>query len=309
VLAAGGFEASREMRARYLGPEWARAYVRGTPLNTGEMLEEAIAAGAAAHGDWSSCHSVAWDASADPAGGDRLFTNQHTRDGYPLGIVVNALGERFLDEGADYRNYTYARYGAEILTKAGGRAFQLFDAKVRPLLRPQQYDTDRTTVARAGSVVDLARAVGIDPVRLTGTVEAFNAAVRRDVPYDPAVKDGRRTVGIVPPKSNWAQPLDEAPFYAYPVTCGITFTFGGLRIDAAARVLTRYGDPIPGLYCAGEMVGGLFAGNYPGGAGLTAGAVFGRRAGGHAASQLRAGAPGAREGPRGVGRPEPESAR
>ena len=115
------------------------------------------------------------------------------------------------------------------------------------------------------------------------TVAAFNAAIRRDVPFDPAVKDGRGTADIEPPKSNWAQPIETPPFHGFAVTCGVTFTFGGVHVDEHARVLGAGGEPLPGLYAAGELVGGLFSGNYPGGTGLTAGAVFGRRAGTHAA--------------------------
>jgi tricarballylate dehydrogenase len=281
VLAAGGFEASAELRERHLGPGWGRARVRGTPTNTGEVLLAALDAGAAPHGDWGSCHSVAWDSSAQPSG-DRELTNQLTRSGYPLGLMVNRDGRRFVDEGADYRNYTYARYGREILAQPGGVAFQVFDARTRPLLRAEEYDTALVTGARADSLEDLAGALGIDAAALGETVAAFNAAVRDEVPFDPAVKDGRGTAGVDPPKSNWAQPLDEPPFWGFAVTCGITFTFGGVHIDPQARVLDAAGAPIPGLYAAGELVGGLFHGNYPGGTGLTAGTVFGRRAGQHA---------------------------
>jgi tricarballylate dehydrogenase len=123
----------------------------------------------------------------------------------------------------------------------------------------------------------------VDPERALATIVAFNKAVRREIKFDPTVKDGRCTVGLTPPKSNWANPLDEPPFEAYAVTCGITFTFGGLRINREGNVLDRDLEPIPGLYAAGELVGGLFYFNYPGGSGLTAGAVFGRIAGGGAA--------------------------
>ena len=111
--------------------------------------------------------------------------------------------------------------------------------------------------------------------------------MRTDIRFNPTVKDGRRTDGLPVPKSNWANPLDQPPFEAYRVTCGITFTFGGLRIDEYARVLNRSNNPIPGLHAAGELVGGLFYFNYPGGTGLTSGAVFGRR-GGRAAAHYAA---------------------
>src|SRR5262245_34737309 len=236
VLAAGGFEANAERRERYLGPGWSRALVRGTPSNTGEVLDLAIEAGAARFGDWSSCHSVAWDAGAPPGGGNRLLTNQLTRQSYPLGIVVNSGGKRFVDEGADYRNYTYAKYGREILAQPGGIAFQLFDAKTRPLLRREEYDSQPITAATADTLDELAKRLGIDVGGLRSTVDEFNAAIV-DVPFDPSVKDGRAS-RVDPPKSNWAQALDSPPFYGYAVACGITFTFGGVRIDRQARVLS-----------------------------------------------------------------------
>lgn len=282
VLAAGGFEASAERRARNLGPEWAGAYVRGTPTNTGDVLDLALAAGAVPHGDWTTCHSTAWDADADPDGGNRELTNQLTRQSYPIGIVVNRAGERFVDEGADFRNYTYAKYGREILRQPGGRAFQLFDAKTRPLLRAEEYDSHPIAAAQADTLPELAEALGIDADRLARTAREFNESIM-DAEFDPAVKDGR-AAHVEPPKSNWALALDTPPYYGFAVGCGITFTFGGLHVDADARVLDASGSPIAGLFACGEMVGGLFSGNYPGGSGLTSGAVFGRLAGAGAAT-------------------------
>ena len=127
VLAAGGFEADPRLRAMYLGPGWDLAKVRGTPYNTGELLQAALALGAQPAGHWSGCHSIAWDAQAPPHG-DRTVRHHYSRQSYPLGIVVNRHGQRFLDEGADFRNYTYARYGAEILKQPGALAWQIFDA-------------------------------------------------------------------------------------------------------------------------------------------------------------------------------------
>ncbi|MEU5032275.1 FAD-dependent tricarballylate dehydrogenase TcuA [Streptomyces milbemycinicus] len=282
VLTTGGFEANPQMRAAHLGPGWDLALVRGTPHNTGDGIRMALDAGAQPHGHWSGCHAVAWDAGARPTG-DRELTNQLTRGGYPFGIVVNTDGRRFIDEGADFRNYTYAKYGAEILRQPTGTAVQIFDAKAAPLLRPEEYASKDVTSVTSDTVRGLARELGIDEDRLVSTIEEFNAAII-DSPFDPTVKDGSRTEGIEPPKSNWAQPLDTPPYTAYPVTCGITFTFGGLRIDPDAHVLGTCGLPVPGLHAAGELAGGLFYFNYPGGSGLTAGSVFGRRAGRSAAA-------------------------
>jgi tricarballylate dehydrogenase len=277
VLAGGGFEADPRMRAEHLGPQWEAAKVRGTPYNTGEVLRMALEAGAQPYGDWSGCHAIAWDAAAPPTG-DRELTNLFSKQSYPLSIVVNKDARRFLDEGADFRNYTYAKYGAEILRQPGALAYQLFDAKTEPLLRQDEYTAPGVSRYEASTIRELARRLDLNADALERTVDEFNAAVQPGE-FNPAIKDGKRTKGVQPPKSNWAQPLDTPPFYGFVVTCGITFTFGGLRVDADAQVLDRTGRPVPGLYAAGELVGGLFYHNYPGGSGLTAGAVFGRRAG------------------------------
>jgi len=283
VLACGGFEANPEWRARYLGPDWELARVRGTRHNTGDGIRMALEIDAQPYGHWSGCHAVAWDLNAPPFG-DRRVGDLFQKHSYPLGLIVNNRGERFVDEGADMRNYTYARYGREILRQPERAAFQLFDQKVVGLLR-EEYRIRQVTKAEAGTVGELARKLEIDPEGLERTVAAFNQAVKPGE-FNPAVLDGKGTCGITPPKSNWALPLDSPPYLGYAVTCGITFTFGGLRVDTRARVLDTGDRPIPGLYAAGELVGGLFYHNYPGGAGLMAGAVFGRLAGESAAADL-----------------------
>ncbi len=278
VLACGGFESNVDWRTRYLGPGWDLAKVRGTRFNMGDGIRMALDIGASPAGQWSGCHAVAWDTNA-PEFGDLAVGDGYQKHSYPLGIMVNAQGERFVDEGADFRNFTYAKYGRRILEQPGHVAWQIFDAKVSPLLRTE-YRIREVTSVRADTLEVLAeRLEGLDPVRLLHTIDDFNSAIQTDVLFNPNVKDGRGTTGIEPPKSNWANRIDEPPFEAFAVTCGITFTFGGLRIDTNARVIDVYGKPIPGLHAAGELVGGLFYFNYPGGAGLTSGAVFGRRAG------------------------------
>ena len=283
VLASGGFEADASRRAAYLGPGWDLAKVRGTPYDTGDPMFLAIAAGAATAGHWSGCHAIAWDAAAPPFG-DRVLTNRFSRQSYPFGLVVDRDGRRFVDEGADFRNYTYARYGAEILRRPGALAFHLFDATTAPFIGHVDYSTaiDGRSRFEAASLEELADCAGIDSAGLRRTITEFNAGVV-DTSFDPSIKDGKGTVGVIPPKSNWAQRFDTPPFVAYAVTCGITFTFGGLRIDRHGRVLDATGQAIPGLFAAGEIVGGLFHNNYPGGSGLTSGTVFGRRAGSTAA--------------------------
>jgi tricarballylate dehydrogenase len=278
VLAGGGFQANPEWRARYLGPGWELAKVRGTRFNTGDVIRMALDIGAAPAGNWSGCHAVAWERNA-PEFGDLAVGDQFQKHSYPWGVYLNARGKRFVDEGADFRNYTYAKYGGVILAQPGQFAWQLFDAKVRAQLR-DEYKIRQVTRRVANTLEDLVRQLDdVDAEAALAELRAYNAAVRTDIPFDPNVKDGRRTEGLAIPKSNWANTLDTPPFEAYAVTCGITFTFGGLRIDSGARVISTDGEPIPGLFAAGELVGGIFYFNYPGGTGLTNGAVFGRIAG------------------------------
>jgi tricarballylate dehydrogenase len=278
ILASGGFESNPQWREQYLGPGWRNAKVRGTPYNTGDMIAAALAIGAARGGDWSTAHSVQWDAFTPNNESNRELTNRLTRQSYPLGIIVNRDGKRFLDEGADFRNYTYAKYGERILKQPGSIAYQIFDATLRPMLRKEEYDMPGISEVTADSVEELGRKLDIDAHQFAATVAEYNASIDTSIPFDPTVKDGR-AARVEPPKSHWATPLQTPPFYAYPVTCGITFTFGGLKGDVDGRVLTDAGDPIPGLFVCGEALGGLFSGNYPGGSGLAAGMVFGRRAG------------------------------
>lgn len=285
VLACGGFEADPRMRAMYLGPNWDVAKVRGTPYNTGEGIQMALDLGAQPYGNWSGCHAIQWDAAAPPSG-DLTITNLFSKQSYPVALVVNRDARRFIDEGADERNYTYAKYGAEVLKQPGSIAWQLFDAKTSPLLRQDEYTAPGVSRYEANSLRELADQIGLNPDALEQTVREFNSAVQPGT-FNPAIKDGKRTEGITPPKSNWTLPLDTPPYLAFAVTCGITFTFGGLKVDAQARVLDRADRPIAGLHAAGELVGGVFYHNYPGGTGLTSGMVFGRRAGSAAADFSR----------------------
>lgn len=278
VLAAGGFETSAALRAEHLGPGWEHAKVRGTPYNDGALIQAALGLGAVPGGDWSTCHSVQWDAFCVQNESNRELTNRLTRGGYPLGIIVNRDAVRFLDEGADFRNYTYAKYGKVILQQPGSIAYQIFDAERRALLRAAEYDMPGISVQSGETLEALAEKIAVDVDVFAETVQVFNASIDQSIVWDPTIKDGRRA-NVTPPKSNWAAPLEQGPFYAFAVTCGITFTFGGLKSDTHGRVLDSAGEHVPGLYVCGEMLGGLFSENYPGGSGLAAGMVFGRRAG------------------------------
>ena len=276
VLACGGFEANPEMRVRYYGPGWESCRVRGTRYNTGDGLNAALAIDAQAFGGWSSCHAVQWDISAPPFG-DRVVLDNFQKHSYPIGIVVNLKGERFIDEGADYRNHTYAKYGREVMKQPQRAAVQIFDAKTIDMVR-DEYRIHQVTKAEANSIEELAKKLEINVEGLKRTVREFNAACKPGQ-YNPAILDGNKTTGITPPKSNWALPIDKPPFTGFAVTCGITFSLGGLRINEHAEVQNTSDRSIPGLYAAGEMVGGIFYENYLGGAGLMSGAVFGRIAG------------------------------
>ena len=279
VLACGGFEANPEMRTRYLGPGWELAKVRGSRFNVGDGLKMALEIGACPYGNWSGCHATGWDRYA-PEFGDVNVGDQFQKHSYIFGLLINSEGRRFVDEGVDFHSFTYAKYGGEVLKQPGQFAWQVFDSKVKHLLR-SEYRIKFVTKVSAGTLEELAPQLeGVDAAQFLKTVREYNAAVRKDVAFDHTVKDGKCTTGIEPPKTNWAQALDTPPFDAYATTCGITFTFGGLRIaKETGQVLDVHFHPIPGLYTAGEMVGGLFYFNYPSGTGLVSGAVFGRIAG------------------------------
>ncbi|KAK7728746.1 hypothetical protein SLS53_009374 [Cytospora paraplurivora] len=297
ILAAGGFEANPRMRAQYLGHGWDLGHVRGTPYNTGEVLEISIRdLGARQAGHWSGCHSVAWDADSPANTGDREISNEFTKSGYPLGITVNRTGQRFFDEGSDIRNYTYAKFGKAILGQPGGVAFQVWDNQGIPWLRSEEYRDEIVRKTYGDTIEELAakleKSEGLESARkLVETVNDYNDAVLRHrrenerLKWDPSVKDGLSTQSssnsLTVPKSNWALPLTQGPFMAIKVVCGVTFTFGGLAVEPTTSgvISDATGRTIPGVYCCGEMLGGLFFENYPGGSGLTSGATFGRKAG------------------------------
>ena len=285
ILACGSFEANAEWRAKYLGPGWDLAKVRGTRFNTGDGLSMAFSAGAQPYGHWSGCHAVSWERYAADFG-DLALTPQYQRHSYPFSIMVNTEGKRFVDEGADYRNYTYAKYGRAVLQQPGQVAWQVYDSKVRHLLR-DEYNTRQVTKITAPTLEALADKLDeMDKAQFLATVAEFNASVRQDQPFDPNVKDGRSATSNGVPRSHWANTIDTGPFEAYAVTCGVTFTFGGVKITTDGQVVDTGEKPIVGLYAAGEMVGGIFYFNYPGASGLTSGAVFGRLAGRSAASAV-----------------------
>jgi len=287
ILCSGGFQANIEMRARYLGRNADLVKVRGSRHNTGEVLQMALALGARPAGHWQGAHMTPIDKGAPdletPLRQDGRGNSMNRYD-YTFGITVNALGQRFYDEGENKHSLTYAKTGCAVLAQPGGIAFQLYDATGMALFR---HGRDfPATMEEAGSIAALAGKIGIEPAVLSDSVARFNRACRADVGFDPRRLDGKSTIGLDPPKSNWAVPLETPPFRAYPVTAGITFTFGGVAVDTEARVLDLSGEPIPGLFASGDVVG-LFFHNYPSCTGQTRNAVFsmlaGRNAAAHAA--------------------------
>jgi tricarballylate dehydrogenase len=285
VLASGGFEANHEWRSRYLGPGWDLAKVRGSRFNGGDGIRMALDIGAAPYGHWSGCHAVGWERNA-PEFGDLAVGDGFQKHSYPFSIMLNANGERFVDEGADFRNYTYAKYGAVILNQPGQFAWQIFDQKVTHLLR-DEYRIRQVTRVTATTLEELVNKLDdVNPEQALSTIHQYNEAVNQAADFNPNIKDGRGTRGLPIPKSNWANRIDQPPYEAYAVTCGVTFTFGGLRVDTSAQVLDSDLLPIPGLFAAGELVGGIFYHNYPGGSGLMSGSVYGRIAGSSAAASI-----------------------
>lgn len=280
ILACGGFEANPEMRTRYLGPGWNVVKVRGVRYNTGDLLDPALRVGAQANGHWAGCHCTTIDPDS-PELGTLESSDKTNKISFNWGISVNAAGERFIDEGKDWNTKMYVSVGNAV-SEQGGRAFQIFDAVGVEHL-DQRYDPDAAVMG--DTLEEVALTAGIDPAGLAHTVEKFNAAVQDDRPFDPTVLDGRTAIGISPVKSNWATRIETPPFVCYEVVTGITFTFGGLRVDRNGQVLDQGNVPIRGLYAAGEMTGGFFYYQYPAGSGLMCGALTGRAAGWHAAAQ------------------------
>lgn len=288
ILACGGFEASDEMRQTHIGPHWSAAKVRGTPHNTGDGLRMAWDLGAAKYGSYEGCHATPMDlhmknyGNLDIPHGER---KNYRKICYFLGVMLNANGERFVDEGINFRNYTYAQFGRAVLEQPDHFAWQIFDAKVYDLLYGE-YTFHDAHFVEADTLEELVTKLeGVDQDAALKTLQDYNAAVDTETPFDPTTLDGKGTKGLSLAKSNWAQRFDQGPYRAYPVTGGITFTYGGLKVDGDGNVLKEDGVGIPGLYACGELIGGVFYGGYPGGSGLTSGAVFGRRAGYGASSK------------------------
>jgi len=275
VLACGGFEGSAEMMTRYVGPRsvYLRPICRGGYFNRGEGIRMALDIGAAGAGEFGSYHAEPIDPRA---GGSEpsVFI-------FPYGILVNKDGRRFVDEAPGTVDAYYERVTRRIYEQRDGLAYTILDAKHTRIPNYRLgIRTDKPPIV-AGSIEDLARTLQLPQEPLVATVREYNAAC---VPgnWRPLELDGLKTRGLAPPKSNWALPLDEPPFHAYPIISANVFTFGGLKVDTHARVLDGDGRPIPSLYAAGEIIG-VYYGNYTGATSVLKGMVFGKIAGEHAA--------------------------
>lgn len=281
VLACGSYEGSMRKRIAQMGTEWEKAILRGTEFNTGDGIDMALTAGAVKYGDWKMGHAISTDANAPKVGDFDVPGDIFKKSSYPIGLIVNKEGKRFVDEGADFRNYTYAKYGREVLKQTDAMAYHIFDGHVADLLR-SEYREALCTKFESDTLEGLIDQMDVDKGAFADTIYQYNLAVQ-DGEFNPQMLDGKRTLGLDVDKSNWANPISKPPFLAFPVTCGLTFAFGGVKVTPDAEVVDALDQPIPGLYAAGEMIGGLFYHNYPGGSGLASGAVFGKIAGSGAA--------------------------
>lgn len=280
VVASGGFESNLDWLRHFWGEAVDNFLIRGSSANDGRLLAHLLECGAMQRGNPRGLHAVACDARSPRYEGGIV-----TRvDSLPFGIAVDREGRRFADEGEDLWPKRYATWGRLIALQPGQLAFSVFDSQVLgrfipPLFPPHQ----------AGSLEELAEQMEVEPAVLAETVREFNAAVDRTVPYDCSRLDGRATRGLEPPKSNWALPIEQPPYFAYPLRPGITFTYLAVGVDKHARVLHRSGRPFENVFAAGEvMAGNILLDGYLGGIGLTIGTVFGRIAGEEAAACARA---------------------
>jgi tricarballylate dehydrogenase len=274
VAASGGYESNYEWLAREWGEAAQHFIIRGTPYNDGAILALLLEYGAQASGNPRGFHSTAVDARSPRYDGGIV-----TRvDSIPHGIVVNRDGKRFYDEGEALWPKRYAVWGRLIAEQAGQIAYSLYDRKAHGSFVPACF-----LPIEAASIEEIARKLELDPDVLAATVREYNAHTQNGT-FDMRELDGLATRDLVPPKSNWARPLDTPPFYAYAVRPGITFTFLGVKVDTQARVIDTRGEALPGIFAAGEvMAGNLLTRGYLAGFGMTIGTVFGRIAGGEAA--------------------------
>jgi tricarballylate dehydrogenase len=279
VASSGGFQANLEWMREYWGDAVDNFVIRGTPYNRGRVLKNLLDQGMAAIGDPTQCHAVALDARAPKFDGG-ITTRL---DSVPYSVVVNRNGDRFYDEGEDVWPKRYAIWGRLIAQQPGQVAYSICDAKAFPLFMPSVFPA-----IKADSVEELATKMKLDPMKVSKTIDAFNAAVKSDQAFDNLKLDGNATTGLTPNKTNWARAVDKPPFYGYPLRPGITFTYLSVKVNEKAQVLMDSGRPTGNLFASGEIMSGNILGKgYLAGFGMTIGTVFGRIAGQEAARRGR----------------------
>lgn len=276
VVAAGGFQADTDWLARAWGPAAKNFLIRGTPYNRGVVLADLLDQGVEQVGDPTQCHAVAIDGRAPKFDGGIV-----TRlDCVPFSIVVNKDAERFYDEGEDVWPKRYAIWGRLVAAQPDQVGYVIIDSKSLNLFMPSVFPP-----IEADSIEALADKMGLPPDRLRATVDAFNAACGDASKFHPTELDGVSTTGIDPPKTNWARPITEPPFYGYSLRTGVTFTYLGLKVDERAQC-SLGNRPVANLWAAGEtMAGSILGQGYLAGFGMTIGTVFGRIAGKEAAAR------------------------
>jgi tricarballylate dehydrogenase len=278
VVASGGFQANLGWLEEAWGPAARNFTVRGTEYAQGTLLRQMLDEGMQAVAEADQCHAIALDARAPKF--DAGIVSRV--DSVPFSIMVNRAAERFYDEGEDFWPKRYAIWGRLIAKQPEQIAYSILDAKALPLFMPALFPG-----VQSETIEGLAAALGLDPGRLARTVADYNAACVGGR-FDPAVHDGCATRGLSPEKTNWARPIDQPPYYAWPMRPGITFTYLGVGVGEDARVRKADGRPTANIWAAGEvMAGNVLGQGYLAGTGMTIGAVFGRRAGESAASALR----------------------
>ncbi len=275
ILACGGWQNNKALMAQYLGPNAADMplIAPGLAYNTGDGLRMATAVGGGVAGQFDMVHGEPYDTRTTYP--DAVVLS------YPYGILVNGSAERFIDEGQAPLDMTFEAFSYEIWRNQENEAYLIGDQSMVTVPFYELLNTTDKEPETADTIAGLAEKLGLDAAALEATVAEYNAAAGPQ-PFDPTTMDGKATTGITPPKTNWAQPIEQGPFVGYPLTCAVCFLFGGVRTDAQARVVSPSGAPIPGLYGAGEMTG-VFYHYYPVGTSVLRGLTFGRIAGAHAA--------------------------
>jgi len=280
VLASGGFQGNPEMLTHYLGTNarYIRPVARGGYYNKGEGIRMALNIGAAAAGDFGEIHAEPLDPRSGATEPIVLV--------FSYGVLVNKSAKRFIDESPSTVDATYESITRQILNQPGGIAWVILDAKIDDVPNWKRSVRSDQPAISAPTLAELAEKLGLNADELQATINEYNDACAEGL-FDPLAADGLATTGSYRPmKSNWARRIDTAPYHAYPIICGNCFTFGGIKVNPQSQVLNSDGEPIEGLYAAGEMTG-LYYGTYTGATSVLRGAVFGRIAGINAAARPR----------------------